>query len=50
MGLPQAAQAHYTWAAELLVSLGSPRDAWLSRRIRALTPLAQHVLDRDPTG
>lgn len=44
-----AAREYYLRAADLLVGFGSPRTAWLSRRIRSLTPLAKSVLDRGPT-
>ncbi|HEV2344596.1 MAG TPA: tetratricopeptide repeat protein [Actinocrinis sp.] len=43
------ARRHYLRATELLVGFGSPQTAWLSRRIRSLTPLARSVLDRDPS-
>jgi len=44
------AESCYAQAAELLTGLGAPRDAWLLRRISALTPLSRRVLDPGPSG
>lgn len=49
-GLPTEAEIYYEKAVELLDRLGAPSTGWLRHRISTLSPLADRVLTRGPSG